>query len=200
MKKVIVFIFLIFISCSKKEKTVGIQPYDDFPKEKADTVAKVIQDFYGIKTIILPHKNHDETTFINIKTPRYRADKIIQLQKQQKSDTINYIIGLTEKDISTTKKENGKTKQPTSKYEDWGIMGLAYVPGETCLVSTFRIKHKDQKVHFSRLKKVTIHEFGHNLGLPHCPDKKCVMTDAVENVATIDNAELKLCNRCKIKI
>jgi archaemetzincin len=200
MKKVIIFIFLIFISCSKQETTVGIQPYDNFSKEKADTIAKIIQGFYGINTIILPHKNHDKTTFVNIKTPRYRADKIIRLQKQQKPDSINYIIGLTEKDISTTKKENGKTKQPTSKYEDWGIMGLAYVPGETCLVSTFRIKHKDQKVHFSRLKKVTIHEFGHNLGLPHCPDKKCVMTDAVENVATIDNANLGLCNICKSEI
>jgi len=79
-------------------------------------------------------------------------------------------------------------------------MGLAYCPGNSCIVSTFRIKHPDKEKHFSRLKKVALHEFGHNLGLPHCPDKACVMTDAVESVATIDNAQLALCKGCASKL
>jgi archaemetzincin len=36
--------------------------------------------------------------------------------------------------------------------------------------------------------------------LPHCADKKCVMTDAVEKIATIDNAKPDLCNKCKQKL
>jgi archaemetzincin len=79
-------------------------------------------------------------------------------------------------------------------------MGLAYCPGKSCIVSTFRINHPNQKIHFTRLKKVAVHEFGHNLGLPHCPDKTCVMTDAVESVSTIDNAKLALCEACKSKL
>lgn len=204
MRIVYLFILLNFLyGCQKKlasEIVVGIQPYADFPQSTADTVAKAVHDFYGFKTVMLPIKAHAESTFIKVKTPRYRADKIIKLQLDNKVDSLDYIIGLTANDISTSKKQNGKVKEPAYKYEDWGIMGLAYCPGKSCVVSTFRIKHKDKAVHFMRLKKVTVHEFGHNLGLPHCPDKKCVMTDAVESVATIDNALLALCESCEIKL
>lgn len=79
-------------------------------------------------------------------------------------------------------------------------MGFAYCPGNSCIVSTFRIQHSNPKIHFTRFKKVAVHEFGHNLGLPHCPDKACVMTDAVESVKTIDNAKLALCEKCKSKL
>lgn len=199
--RLIVFLFpvIFFCGCVKQtdsETKVGILPYENFPKSKTDTIAKIIHEFYGVETIVLPNKSHHVSTFTKVKSPRYRADKIIALQKKQLSDTLDYIIGLTNKDISTSKKKNGKIKEPTYKYEDWGIMGLAYCPGKSCVVSTFRIQHKNEAVHFMRLKKVTVHEFGHNLGLPHCSNKNCVMTDAVESVATIDNAKLQLCKGC----
>lgn len=203
MNKIGFVFILIFFSCQNKsvsDTKVGIQPYADFSITKTDTITKIIHEFYGVETIILPNKPHDISTFTKVKSPRYRADKIIKLQKEELPDSLDYIIGLTEKDISTSKKENGKVKEPAHKYEDWGIMGLAYCPGKSCVVSTFRIQHKNKEVHFMRLKKVTVHEFGHNLGLPHCPDKKCVMTDAVESVATIDKAQLALCEKCSNQI
>lgn len=196
-------LFIVSVGCEETTSDkikVGIQPYADFSKSKTDTIAKIIHTFYGVETIILPNKLHHISTFTNEKSPRYRADKIIKLQKDELADSLDYIIGLTEKDISTSKKESGKIKEPIHKYQDWGIMGLAYCPGKSCVVSTFRIQHKNKAVHFMRLKKVTVHEFGHNLGLPHCPNKKCVMTDAVESVATIDNAQLSLCNNCESKL
>ena len=79
-------------------------------------------------------------------------------------------------------------------------MGLAYCPGNSCVVSDFRLKTKNKALHIARFKKVIIHELGHNFGLPHCPDKKCVMTDAVESIKTIDNAKPGLCNTCKNKL
>ncbi|MBC8644737.1 hypothetical protein H9W95_13790 [Flavobacterium lindanitolerans] len=36
--------------------------------------------------------------------------------------------------------------------------------------------------------------------MPHCKNKKCVMTDAVESIATIDNESLSLCEDCRQEI
>jgi archaemetzincin len=203
MRILLLLLSLLLFSCSEKidsETTVDIQPYNGFSESKAKAVAQIISGFYHVKTIILKDKKIDKSTFINVKSPRYRADKIIRLQKEELTNS-DYIIGLTDKDISTTKYDNfRKVKQPAYKYEDWGVMGLGYCPGKSCVVSTFRIKHKKEKITLTRLQKVAVHEFGHNLGLPHCPNKDCVMTDAVESIATVDNAALDLCSKCKSKI
>lgn len=204
MKSVFLLVFIILISCQKKsasETVVGIQSYEDFPRAKRDTLAKTIANFYEVKIVLLPDVELPKSAFIQVKSARYRADSIIRIQNRKRVDTIDYILGLTQRDISTTKKDkDGNTKTPKYKYEDWGIMGLAFCPGKSCIVSSFRLQHKNPDIYLTRLKKVTIHELGHNLGLAHCPNKKCVMTDAVESVATIDNAVLALCDSCKSKI
>lgn len=203
MKHTCVFVLLLLFSCKEEDSNllVGIQPYGIFPKNETDTIAKTITDFYQIKTVVLPTKELYKEAFTEVKSPRYRADKMINLQKKNKVDSLDFVLGLTTKDISITKKDKwGKVKKPSYKYADWGIMGLAYCPGNSCIVSTFRIQHPNSKTHFTRFKKVAVHEFGHNLGLPHCPNKTCVMTDAVESVKTIDNAKLVLCNKCKSKL
>lgn len=183
-----------------RKTVVGIQAYNGFSKNKTEFIAKAIDSFYGVKTVILPEKKLYPEAFVNIKSPRYRADSIIYIQMRNLPDTLDYIIGLTDKDISTTKKANGKMVLPASKYKDWGIMGLGFCPGKSCVVSTFRLKHNKQKIYLERLKKVAIHEVGHNLGLPHCKNKHCVMTDAVESIATIDKESFSLCEDCRNKI
>ena len=140
-----------------------------------------------------------KNAFINNKSPRYRADSLlVYLNKIRKSEGADFAFGITTVDISTTKRDgNGNIKKPEYKYRDWGIMGLAYRPGRAALVSTFRLDETHPEFHH-RLKKVSIHEFGHNLGLPHCPDKNCVMTDAAESIRTIDACEPTICANCSI--
>ena len=201
----ILFILLLF-SCGKErvvsnQTTVGIIPYKDIDIEKVNILKKAITNYYGVNVILLPPQQLPKTAFIKIKSPRYRADSLIAIQQRAMPKDVDYILGLTESDISVTKHDKkGAIKQPTWRYNDFGIMGLAYCPGRSCVVSGFRLKNKNAKLHIERFTKVVIHELGHNFGLPHCPDKKCVMTDAVESIKTIDNANPGLCNACRAKL
>ncbi|HEU4495681.1 MAG TPA: matrixin family metalloprotease [Flavobacterium sp.] len=203
MKYFLILFLAAFLSCHKKETpqaTVAIQPYEGFSAAKTRLVAETIDSFYQVKTVILPARKLYREAFVAVKTPRYRADSIIRIQKRSLPENIDFIIGLADKDISTTKMEGGKMMQPASRYKDWGVMGLGFCPGRSSVVSTFRLRHKNEGRHLERLKKVAVHEFGHNLGLPHCKNKKCVMADAVESIATIDKERLWLCSSCSNKI
>lgn len=100
---------------------------------------------------------------------------------------------LTNEDISTTKNNN----------LDWGILGLGTCPGNTCIVSTYRMQKKSVPVVLfkERLIKIILHEIGHNFGLPHCKnDPECLMNDAEGTIATVDKEKKWLCNSCRKKL
>jgi archaemetzincin len=195
----ILFLLLINLGCdtSIQSKTIGVQPYIGIDKQLIAEVKEALEDVYSMKVIILEEVELPKTAYVNIKSPRYRADSLLRHLKRVKPDSIDFVLGLTAKDISTTKKDaSGKIKSPKSKYQDWGIMGLGYRPGPSCVVSTYRIKIPNKKLFLERLKKVSVHEIGHNLGLKHCETDFCVMRDAAETVKTIDKVELRLCDSC----
>ncbi len=204
-KKYLILLLSIFflLSCHKlnsKNKTIAIQPYGDVKQSLLDTLQQTIEIVYNFETVIVLNKKKiPKTAFINVKSPRYRADSIINILKREKPDSIDYLIGITTKDISTTKRNNsGKILKPEYKYLDWGIFGLGYRPGPSCIVSTYRIKSVNKTKYSERLKKICMHEIGHNLGLPHCVfEERCVMRDAAETIKTVDNVDLTLCSNCK---
>ncbi len=188
------------IACSRTENKIAIQPLGNVPTEILDSIQHALKretqhQIVMFKPIAVPNR------FITIvKSTRYRADSIIHHLKKIQPDSIDYTIGVTLKDISCTKKENGEIKKPTFKYADWGICGLGFLNGPTCVISTFRIKHKDKSIFYSRLQKISVHEIGHNAGLPHCSNENCVMRDAAESVSTIDNVKSYYCLNCKKKL
>ncbi len=196
-------IVLALYSCdSHRHNThIGIQLFGDFDAALADTVSASIRSIYGFEVSIIPNVPIPKSTYINQKSPRYRADQLIKILKETKPDSLDFIIGLIDKDISTTKKDSkGNTIEPISKYEDWGVFGLGYRPGVSCIVSTHRFRETNNKNFIDRLKKICVHEIGHNLGLPHCPNQDCVMRDAAESIKTIDAVSLNLCSTCTRKI
>ncbi len=201
MRTFYISILISILSCSNNDKKhIGIQALGEFKTPLIDTLALTISDIYDFKVSVLNSKDIPAKTYINIKSPRYRADKLIQILKHEKPDSLDYIIGLISKDISTSKKDkNGNILLPKNKYEDWGVFGLGYRPGVSSIVSTYRYRN-NQKEFISRFKKICIHEIGHNLGLKHCSNLNCVMRDAAESIKTIDQVKLNLCNNCKKEI
>lgn len=184
MKNYMLFILVLFMlaSCSTKPaqpKTIIVQPLGAFPGSLANKVCEQIR-LINPNTLLRENIPLPEQAYYPSRN-RYRADSIIRIfQNRAGHDTV--WITLTDKDISTTK--NG--------IEDWGIMGLAYRPGQACVVSTFRL---DKKKVPEQFYKVALHELGHAQGLDHCPQPTCYMRDAEGGNPTDD--ETGFCPSCK---
>ena len=170
---------------SKVRLSIIIQPFEGLPKSTTNLVAEQLKEIYS-GDIIVNNAIPFPKNALNHNKKRYRADSLIRyLGTLAKDDQL--IIGLTKNDISTTK----------GKDSDWGVMGLGYSPGKSCIASTFRLKGKNR---LEKLFKVAIHELGHTQGLAktktkHCPEKTCLMRDA-EGKDHLD--ELKtFCSKCK---
>jgi archaemetzincin len=123
---------------------------------------------------------------------RYSADGILAYLQGIEVKPRDKILGVTDLDIVTEK--NG--------VPNWGILGLGDIAGKTCVISTYRMRRKwenggaPESLVRERLWKVSIHELGHTLGLPHCPNKGCLMQDAHGTVKTVDD-EHDLCTECR---
>ena len=106
MKKFL-FILIIFIAAGctniNKPKIIAIQTLSGFPNDLKDTIRQSIEDYYHFKTVVYKDIKIPDEFYTAIKSPRYRADSIIRFLKLNKADSINYIVGLTTKDICITK-------------------------------------------------------------------------------------------------
>lgn len=149
--------------------TIYLQPYGSFTKDEASRLEKELKKHLfemfqvDLDFEVQPPLPLDDS-FLNDSKTRYRANKIVK-SMSSKADRQHIYIGLTHKDISCSIR--GK--------EDWGVQGLSVIPGNACVVSTFRVKDKRD------FWKVVCHEFIHTyFNYHHCPmdDPTCIMQDA----------------------
>lgn len=146
---------------------IDLQPFGDFTQKEANQLKEELEKhlvpIYLSEIEVLPKKDIPASCLYKPRN-RYWAGNILGFLKQQNQGSDFVTIGLTHRDISTSIHGN----------YNYGIMGLSFRPGNACVVSTFRLKRKDD------LWKVTTHEFLHSRGLPHCKkdDLKCLMQDA----------------------
>lgn len=146
---------------------IDLQPLGDFTQKEANQLKEELEKhlvpIYLSEIEVLPKKDIPASCLYKPRN-RYWAGKILGFLKQQNQGSDFVTIGLTHRDISTSIHGN----------YNYGIMGLSFRPGNACVVSTFRLKRKDD------LWKVTTHEFLHSRDLPHCKkdNPKCLMQDA----------------------
>jgi len=164
MKYLSIFLLFFLFACTSNfgtnsPKRIAIQLYDAFDTSIADTIKGSIEETFSFDVEVLASIPIPKSAFVNIKSARYRTDSLIRLLKGDKPNRFAHIIGLIDEDISTTKKDSeGNVLTPGYKYEDWGIFGLGYCPGTSCIASTFRLNTPDKKPFVERLKKVCNHE------------------------------------------
>lgn len=122
---------------------------------------------------------------------RYRAERLLSHLERLTHPDAQVVIGLTESDISTTKGD----------IYDWGVLGLATLSGQQCVISRFRAQRdaKSERHVQERLAKTVVHEVGHTIGLPHCPNHGCIMEDGKGTVKTTDH-ERDVCASCRSRV
>jgi len=188
LKPFYIVLIMLNISCQhptsfKKEKqqpiTIDVQPFADIATEETRYVFNELKKVYPNVTLKNPISLPQSAFFPS--RNRYRADSLILLINTYTPNE-HVTIGLTSKDISTTK----------DTVADWGVMGLGFCPGKACIASTFRLSKTEKLM---QLFKVAIHELGHTQGLPHCVVKSCFMRDAEGHNPT--NEEKDFCSDCK---
>ncbi|MCX7643406.1 MAG: hypothetical protein N2116_06330 [Armatimonadetes bacterium] len=75
------------------------------------------------------------------------------------------------------------------------VFGIAEVDGRRAVISTARLMDHDAEVTEVRALKEVLHELGHTLGLPHCPDPSCVAAFS-NTLADTDRKGPKFCLKC----
>ena len=82
------------------------------------------------------------------------------------------------------------------------VFGLAYADMKCAIVSTTRIWQDPGRAvtqaERMRFWKLSAHELGHGLGLPHCADSRCVM-NAQASLMALDQSPATLCPGCMRK-
>jgi archaemetzincin len=186
MKRIALLVLLCILFSSfvnLKSTIIYIQPLGEVNQETLKYLKKSIKDFYGYDCVVKTKVSFTDDILANSRT-RYEASKILR-----KYNSNENVLIVTEKDIAYWK---------SSKFPEWGIFGLGRRPGKTCVISTFRLKKKvtNQKM-LERLKKVALHEIGHNLGLEHCTNnKECMMNDANATIEQVDREKIWFCSKC----
>jgi archaemetzincin len=85
------------------------------------------------------------------------------------------------------------------------VFGEAQLRGIGSIVSMHRLNNKfyglpeNSKLLLERLMKEAVHELGHNFGLFHCTNQRCVMKSSTY-VEDIDQKSLEMCARCREQI
>lgn len=185
-------VFSELIATENPLQKIAIQPFGKIDSHYLRNAKTELEAYYHCSVEILSAKELPANAYYKPRN-RYKADSVISWLAKTKPESFDRVVGVTEKDISTR----------SEPYDDWGIMGLAYCPGESCVVSTFRLKkNADQKKIDERFAKVVLHETGHTFGLPHCRsgDTTCFMEDADGTIRSVDREKKQVCKSCQNKI
>ena len=180
-----------------------IQPVNFDSVQNLVSIGNELKNFFHANVIIakpirMPnnyqHQNdvYDET---------YSADSLIHLLSKLTNDSVVEVIGITNKNIYVPKEFKFQLNNKENKYllAD-NIFGLGYVGGKACIISDSRLASTDTALYFNRMRKVILHEMGHNLGLAHCINDSCIMSESNGNITTLNKPGGDFCEKCKRKL
>ena len=82
---------------------IGIQPFGNVSQSEVDSVKLAIEKMYEFEVVVLDNHQLPDMAYTEIRYPRYRADSLVEWISQRVPDSVDMVLGLTNKDISITK-------------------------------------------------------------------------------------------------
>ncbi|MEM6291459.1 MAG: archaemetzincin [Myxococcota bacterium] len=184
------------VQVSAARAVVYLAPLGRFDEALLDAVASALQAELQVEVRRLETHPLPKAAWYAPRR-RYRAEKLLDhletlIPAGEPAST--RILGLTQKDISTTKGD----------FKDWGIFGLGNMPGQAAVLSSHRLRRKAKNAAHVRKRVVNtaIHEVGHTLGLDHCTEaaQRCPMQDAEGGIANTDSSSGHLGPQCRAEL
>ncbi|OGL44352.1 MAG: hypothetical protein A2149_00540, partial [Candidatus Schekmanbacteria bacterium RBG_16_38_11] len=130
-----------------------------------DHLKEVISKTFNIEAVLLNSEIDISDTY-DPKRNQYNSSKILIKLKEIRGEDAIKILGITELDLFI----------PILTF----VFGEAQLKGDASVISIFRLKNQfyglpeDDKLLTERICKEAIHELGHNFGLFHCDNYRCV--------------------------
>lgn len=121
------------------------------------------------------------------------TDSALTFLKNLNTYQTEYVVGVTQKNLIRCF-PSGKKKK---------LLGYSELNGYVSVISTYNVsKWRNAKMNFFlRMKKILMHELGHNLGLEHCKSNNvCIMHEQAGSVKNLDREDIIYCNDCRIKL
>lgn len=171
--------------------TVALAPLGPFPAVLLDEIDAALRAELGAAVVRMPPAELPRSAWYAPRR-RYRAERLLDFLRPRMPAGATRVLGVTEVDISTT----------AHGVYDWGLLGLGDIDGRGCVISTFRCRMHSPSERQTRWRMTTtsVHEVGHTLGLEHCPDTRCLMTDARGRISTVDHTTGHLCASCRRRL
>jgi len=190
----------ISLKHSNDNKIIALQPLGGYDTNQLTTVSKEIADFFKTRVLILQPVAIPRS-FYFVSNDDYSADSLIQFLSKFINDTIVKIVGVIHTNIYTLNKQKIQmNKEQSIVYEPRNIFGLGYIGGNTSVVSDYRLQSNDKGLFDNRLKKVILHELGHNLGLSHCTVDSCLMSETNGDIGRLNKTGGDYCKKCRRKL
>jgi len=201
-------IFLLLSGCNKgrenffqpgnQNKTIALQPLDDYNPKQLAFIRKEIENFYNVKVIVLQSVNLPGAFRLEREAKIYSADSILDMLSMKLDNEIIEVVALTHKSIYILQKD--KTNNPLFGKGIQPVFGLADFTGNCAVVTDILFSSVDTTVFQHRLRTTVIHEIGHNIGLDHCLSERCIMSEQNGKLSALDKSERDYCKQCRKKL
>lgn len=145
---------------------IAIEPFSMGKWEFKTALVTALEEIFKISVCYQPDISVPPDTY-NVNRDQYRARELLEELTRIKTGNSHVILGITKIDLY----------EPELNF----VFGLASTYEGVSVISVRRLSSSfyglaaDDELYFARILTEAVHEIGHVLSLPHCPDARCVM-------------------------